>query len=94
MRKCLRPIAKRAQEIGIFSSTSYNWTAGKASTTWQVLDIASGNVTEAPFDAEVSEFVWVGKEKKSMLYINGTNEEIPGGVTLYTADLSEGKFEP
>lgn len=82
------------QEIGIFSSTSYNWTAGKASTTWHVLDIASGNITDAPFDTGVSEFVWVGKTNTSMLYINGTNDEVPGGVTLYTADLADGEFSP
>ncbi|ORY04573.1 Alpha/Beta hydrolase protein [Clohesyomyces aquaticus] len=81
-------------ELALFTSTRYNWTTHKASTTWQLLNISSGNITEAPFDSEVSEVVWVGSSKTSILYINGTNEEIPGGVTLYTADLGEAKFAP
>jgi hypothetical protein len=75
------------QELAFFSSTKYNWTTHKASTTWQVLDIATGNVSKAAFDSGVSEFVFVGPTNTSILYINGTNEEIPGGVTLYTADV-------
>jgi hypothetical protein len=42
----------------------------------------------------VSEVVWVGDTDDSILYINSTNEQIPGGVTLYTADLSAGSFAP
>lgn len=78
----------------MFSSAKYNWTAQKTSTTWQLLHVTSGNVTEAPFDSEVSEVVWLGSTNTSILYINGTNEEVPGGVTLYTADIGEESFSP
>ncbi|KAF2678804.1 alpha/beta-hydrolase [Lentithecium fluviatile CBS 122367] len=81
-------------EWALFSSTKYNWTTHKSSTTWQLLDVTSGNVTEAPFESDVSEVVWVGSTNTSILYINGTNEEVPGGVTLYTADLGEESFSP
>lgn len=81
-------------EWAAFSSATYNWTTHKASTTWQLLNIASGNVTKAPFDSEVSEFVWVGPTNTSILYINGTNDDIPGGVTLYTADVAADEFTP
>ncbi|KAF2789172.1 alpha/beta-hydrolase [Melanomma pulvis-pyrius CBS 109.77] len=81
-------------EWGLFSSTSYNWTTHKSKTTWQLLNIASGNITEAPFDSEVSEVVWIGATDTSILYINSTNEEIPGGVTLYTADIGAEEFSP
>ena len=77
----------------MYSETKFNWTSGRASTSWYFLDIASGKTTEAPFDSEVSEVVWVGDTEDSILYINGTNDEIPGGVTLYTADLA-GDFQP
>ncbi|KAF2654994.1 dipeptidyl-peptidase-like protein V precursor [Lophiostoma macrostomum CBS 122681] len=80
-------------EIAFFSSTTYNWTSHESSTTWNILDVASGNVTDAPFDSSVSEIVWVGPTNTSILYINGTNDEVPGGVTLYTADLAE-EFSP
>jgi hypothetical protein len=36
----------------------------------------------------------VGDTEDSILYINSTNEEVPGGVTLYTADLASDTFEP
>ncbi|KAF2875941.1 Alpha/Beta hydrolase protein [Massariosphaeria phaeospora] len=81
-------------EWALFSSTSYNWTTHKSSTTWQLLEVSSGNVTEAPFDSEVSEVVWIGSTNTSILYINGTNEQVPGGVTLYTADVGVEDFSP
>jgi hypothetical protein len=56
-------------------------------------DVKSGNTTKAPFGSEVSEVVWIGETDDSILYLNSSNEEIPGGVTLYTADLS-GEFTP
>jgi len=77
----------------LFSSTSYNWTTAKATTGWYFLDVESGNTTKAPFGSEVSEVVWIGETDDSILYLNSSNEEIPGGVTLYTADLS-GEFTP
>jgi hypothetical protein len=78
----------------LFSSAKYNWTTHKTSTSWQLLNVASGNVTEAPFDSEVSEVVWVGASNTSIVYINATNEEVPGGVTLYTADVGADPFSP
>jgi hypothetical protein len=59
----------------------------------RALFVESGNTTKAPFGSEVSEVVWIGETDDSILYLNSSNEEIPGGVTLYTADLS-GEFTP
>lgn len=42
----------------------------------------------------MSEVVWVGDTEDSILYLNSTNAEITGGVTLYTADLGSDLFEP
>jgi hypothetical protein len=58
------------------------------------LDVESGDISDAPFDSAVSEVVWLGSSDTSILYINGTNDEVPGGVTLYTADLKEETFSP
>jgi hypothetical protein len=58
------------------------------------LDVASGKTKEAPFGSEVSEIVWLGDTDTSILYINGTNDKIAGGVTLYTADLGAKIFSP
>ncbi|KAJ2987074.1 hypothetical protein NUW58_g4707 [Xylaria curta] len=78
----------------LFTSTSYNWDTSKSSTTWQLLDVASGKTKEAPFGSEVSEVVWIGKTDTSILYINGTNDKTAGGVTLYTADVGAKTFSP
>jgi dipeptidyl aminopeptidase/acylaminoacyl peptidase len=78
----------------LFSETKYNWTTAKSTSTWYFLDTATGNTTKAPFGSAVSEVVWVGDSDDSILYINSTNDNIPGGVTLYTADLSAATFEP
>ncbi|KAF2737688.1 hypothetical protein EJ04DRAFT_541778 [Polyplosphaeria fusca] len=81
-------------EWALFSATSYNWTAHKTSTVWQLLNIESGNVTDAPFDSSVAEVVWVGDTDTSILYVNGTNDKVVGGVTLYTADIGASEFSP
>lgn len=80
------------QELALFSSTRYNWTSHKSKTTWHILDVSSGKITAAPFTSEVSEVVWVGPKNTSILYINGTNDEVPGGVTLWTGDVQD--FKP
>lgn len=78
----------------MFTETKFNWTSEKSSTSWYFLDTATGNVTKAPFGSAVSEVVWVGDTEDSILYLNSSNAEIPGGVALYTADLSGESFEP
>ncbi|KAI1360299.1 dipeptidyl-peptidase-like protein V precursor [Xylaria arbuscula] len=87
-------IVNPSGKLALFSSTSYDWDASASSTTWQLLDVASGKIANAPFGSEVSEVVWVGDTATSILYINGTNDEIAGGVTLYTADIGAKKFSP
>lgn len=81
------------QDRALFSSTTYNWTTAKATTGWYFLDVETGNTTKAPFGSGVSKVVWIGETDDSILYLNASNEEIPGGVTLYTVDLSKG-FNP
>ncbi|KAI0403162.1 dipeptidyl-peptidase-like protein V precursor [Xylaria palmicola] len=78
----------------LFTSTTYDWDAHKSSTTWQLLDVSNGKTKAAPFGSEVSEVVWVGNTDTSILYINGTNDETAGGVTLYTADIGANRFSP
>jgi hypothetical protein len=82
------------QDRALFSETKYNWTTAKSTSTWYFLDTKTGNTTKAPFGSAVSEVVWVGDNDDTILYINSTNEHIPGGVTLYTADLSATTFAP
>ncbi|CBX91440.1 hypothetical protein IAQ61_010790 [Plenodomus lingam] len=78
----------------LFTETKFNWTSEKSTTSWYFIDTNTGETTKAPFGSDVSELVWVGETEDSILYINATNEIIPGGVTLYTVDLSGDSFEP
>ncbi|KAI5361015.1 putative peptidase S9, prolyl oligopeptidase, catalytic domain, six-bladed beta-propeller, TolB [Septoria linicola] len=78
----------------IYNSANYSFEDHKSSKTWWLLHLATGNITDLPWGGDVSEVVWVGASNTSVLYINGTNDEVPGGVTLYTADLAEKVTEP
>ncbi|KAI0392835.1 dipeptidyl-peptidase-like protein V precursor [Xylariaceae sp. FL0594] len=60
----------------------------------QILDVDTGKIKPAPFNSSVSEVVWLDGKPTSILYINTTNPDIPGGVTLYTADLGDKTFSP
>lgn len=77
----------------MFSSTSYSWEEHESSTTWNLLNIASGEITELPWDDTVSELAWVGDTDTSVLYINSSNPNVDGGITLWTADLATSPIE-
>jgi len=48
--------------------------------------LTSGEISTWTTDSNISEVVFVGPTNTSILYINGTNEEGDGGISLYTAD--------
>ena len=51
--------------------------------------LSTGEITNLPFQDEVSEMVWVGDTDTSVLYINLNKADVPGGVSLFTADLAD-----
>jgi len=81
--------ASPSGEWAVYTSTNYSFAEGASSTTWKLLNINTGDISDLPFSSEVSEMVWVGSTNTSVLYLNGTNDEVPGGVTLWTTDLAE-----
>jgi hypothetical protein len=81
--------ANPSGEWAVYTSTNYSFAEGASSTTWKLLNIKSGDISDLPFDSDVSEIVWVGSTNTSVLYLNGTNDDVPGGVTLWTTDLAE-----
>jgi hypothetical protein len=56
-----------------------------------LIDLKSGKITVLTNDSNVSEVIWLGTDDSSLLYINGTNADIPGGVELWVSDTA--KFE-
>lgn len=81
-------------EWAVYTSTNYSFEEHEASTSWKLIHIPTGEITNLPWGSDVSEAVWVGSTDTSVLYINGTNDEVPGGVTLYTTDLADAAAQP
>ena len=77
----------------VFTVDTYSFEDHEESLTWQLMKISSGEITKLPFTDEVSEMVWVGETNTSVLYINSTNEDVSGGVTLWTADLADSPIQ-
>jgi hypothetical protein len=50
------------------------------------LDLKTGQTKVLTNDSSVSEIVWLSDD--SILYVNGTNADIPGGVELWVTQAS------
>jgi hypothetical protein len=75
-----------AQELGIFSSTTYSWDEHETSTVWNTIDLKSGKISLLTNSSGISEMVWAGSTNTSIIYINGTNDEDDGGISIYAGD--------
>ena len=56
---------------------------------WERLDLNTGDVSTWSTDDNITEVVFVGPSNTSILYINATNDEGDGGISLYTADARQ-----
>ena len=52
------------------------------------MDVNSGDITTLSEDPSVSELFWVGPKDTSILYINATNPDVSGGITMYMTDAT------
>ncbi|RMZ88435.1 hypothetical protein DV736_g4344, partial [Chaetothyriales sp. CBS 134916] len=75
-------------ELAVFSSTNYSFETHKSHTVWNLLNLTSGEYNLLFNGSDVSEIVWVGPKATNVLYINGTNEEGDGGISLYAGDVT------
>ncbi|KAF2752906.1 alpha/beta-hydrolase [Pseudovirgaria hyperparasitica] len=74
-------------QLAVFTSTTYDWAEHEPSTTWNLLHVATGNISELPWGSEVSEVLWIGPTDTSVIYINRTNDEVSGGISIWSADI-------
>ncbi|KAF9885016.1 putative dipeptidyl-peptidase 5 [Aspergillus nanangensis] len=74
--------------VAIFSTSQYSFDTHSSSASWNLLDLKSGKISLLTNDSNVSEIVWLGTDKSSLLYINGTNADVPGGVELWVTDVN------
>ncbi|KAI4096328.1 MAG: hypothetical protein LQ344_001154 [Seirophora lacunosa] len=79
-------LANPSGEFAVYTNTNYSFQDHEATTVWEKLDLTSGDISTWTADSNISEVVFVGPTNTSILYINGTNEEGDGGISLYTAD--------
>ncbi|KKK23456.1 hypothetical protein ARAM_003969 [Aspergillus rambellii] len=73
--------------VGLFSTSQYSFETHKTTAWWSVIDLKSGNIKVLTNDSNVSEIVWL--TDWNVLYINGTNSDIPGGVELWVSSVSD-----
>lgn len=78
-------------EWAIFSTSTYSFEEHESTSQWKLMNLKSSQISDLPaaWGDEVSEIVWVGDTPTSVLYVNGTNEDVAGGVTLWTADVAD-----
>jgi len=82
-------------EWAVYTSTNYSFETHEAATTWKLLNLNTGDISDLPFNGDVSEMVWVGSTNTSVLYLNSTSDELnPGGVSLWTVDLADSPIAP
>ncbi|KAL8993485.1 MAG: hypothetical protein Q9188_007320 [Gyalolechia gomerana] len=81
-------LANPSGDFAIYTSTNYSFEDHEPTTVWEQLNLRSGDVFSWSTDSNISEVVFVGPTNTSILYINATNEEGDGGISLYTADTT------
>ncbi|KAJ4301372.1 Dipeptidyl-peptidase 5 [Kalmusia sp. IMI 367209] len=84
------PVPNPSGKVALFSYSQYSFEEQSTAHAWQLLDLETGKITDSGLNAsEVNEAVWLPGTETGVLYINGTNEDVPGGVTLWIGDLSD-----
>lgn len=73
----------------MYTSTNYSFETQETTTVWEKLNLTTGDVSVWSTDTNISEVVFVGPNPTSILYVNATNEEGDGGVSMYTADAND-----
>lgn len=53
-----------------------------------MVNLTNGRISSLYIGSDISELVWVGPNDTSILYINGTNEEADGGISIYAGDIT------
>ncbi|KAL3482070.1 putative dipeptidyl-peptidase 5 [Aspergillus californicus] len=71
--------------VAVFSASQYSFETTERSSWWSLIDLKSGDIKPLTNDSNVSEIIWL--TDSTLLYINGTNAQIPGGVELWVSSV-------
>jgi len=52
------------------------------------MDLNTGEISLLYNGSDISEMIWIGARDTSVLYVNGTNSDVEGGVELWVSDTS------
>ncbi|KAI1814170.1 dipeptidyl-peptidase V [Poronia punctata] len=74
--------------FALFTVSNYSFETKEKASWWNKLDLKTGEITRWYEGTDISEVVFVGPEDTSILYVNGTNAEGDGGISLYAADAN------
>lgn len=77
-----------SKTLAAFTATTYSFETHNASTVWNLMDLASGDISLLYNGSEISEMIWIGPTDTSILYVNSTNSEVDGGVELWASDTT------
>lgn len=75
-------------DFALFSVSNYSFETKEHAAWWNKLDLKTGEISEWYAGSDISEVVFVGPKDTSIIYVNGTNAEEDGGVSLYSADAN------
>ncbi|ORY16945.1 Alpha/Beta hydrolase protein [Clohesyomyces aquaticus] len=76
-----------AGTIAYFTVSQYSFDNQSSSRAYKLLDLESGDVTDWALNSvEVTDVVWLPGTKTGILYINGTNVDTTGGVSIWVGD--------
>ncbi|RDK45443.1 putative dipeptidyl-peptidase 5 [Aspergillus phoenicis ATCC 13157] len=76
-------------DTGLFSTSQWSFDTHSESTWWSLIDLQSGKTTTLTDDSDIEEIIWLGSDNSTLLYINSTNAQVPGGVELWIADSAD-----
>ncbi|PGH05947.1 hypothetical protein AJ80_08259 [Polytolypa hystricis UAMH7299] len=77
-------------KVAVFHVSQYSFESHKSVVNeWDLLDLKTGKISTLTDDPNVSEIIWLGPKDTSVLYVNGTNSEVEGGVELWISDIKD-----
>ncbi|KAH9906734.1 alpha/beta-hydrolase [Xylariomycetidae sp. FL2044] len=76
-------------EFAIYTVSNYSFETKESASWWNKLDLATGEISVWYEGSDISEVVFIGPTPTSIIYLNGTNEEDDGGISLYSADATD-----
>ncbi|KAF2129662.1 hypothetical protein P153DRAFT_23666 [Dothidotthia symphoricarpi CBS 119687] len=76
--------------VALLSVSEYSFEEGSGSSSMQLIDLKTGEFKDAGLNvSEINEIHWLPGSETGIIYINGTNEETPGGVTIWIGDIND-----